>query len=648
MLRREQIRPSEFNPRSHYDPAALTELAASIKSKGIVQPILVRPVGNLQDPDPLKRQYEVVCGHRRYKAAEEAGLETLPCTIRELSDDDALELQIIENLQRTDVHPMDEAYGFKQLNDRGIIADEIAARVGKSHGYVVQRMQLAALIKPLAKAFYENRMNVTTAFKVARFSDESQKVFWDEVKDSDDIGINNWHLRQMMGNLQSAPFDTKDPNLVKKAGACEGCPFNSASQQLLFESSEQGKCTKVTCYKEKTDVHFSKALEQGKAEKVVFLYSQSHEDSPVVKKLAKDGFEIGRRYEKWQEIEAPDEPWTIEEFVENNADLDYDDDAAIEKAAKTKKWQKEYNDYLADYHKEVKEHQEKVNSGKFRKALWVTGDDRGKWTIVEPYRSGHSLSSSKPKQSGKEFQEAVKSGEVTTANYKMEIERLNETEKKKAKEDGTNLNQEILNRVKSSTLYTNYTGKLVIDEVMLLIIMLSSHPDVKKDVVEELFGIKQSWNFTDTNAINAIEKALEKEKLDLFEFRNKVIRTCLTHYIPTHSGAKESDKVRLFQRMILQFDPAIQTEVVDVFNEKVAARKAKVKEKTDALAKKMKALAKPKDSGAKAAPKKQAGGSGPEPVKKAGLKALLGPEAGTTEPGFTPVKKSAVKSKKKV
>ncbi|MFA6321647.1 MAG: ParB/RepB/Spo0J family partition protein, partial [Candidatus Omnitrophota bacterium] len=101
---------SEFNPRKHCDEGRFSELLASIKDKGILVPIRVRPVG--------KNRYEIVGGERRFKAASTLGLKEIPAVVQELSDSEALEFAIIDNLQREDVHPMEEAEGYEILKEK--------------------------------------------------------------------------------------------------------------------------------------------------------------------------------------------------------------------------------------------------------------------------------------------------------------------------------------------------------------------------------------------------------------------------------------------------------------------------------------------------------------------------------------------------
>lgn len=131
-----QLRPSPLQPRQKADEAGIAELAESIASKGVIQPIIVRPVDG---------GYEIVAGERRYRAAQRAGLTSLPAVVRELSDQETLEIAIIENLQREDLNAMEEARAFKVLLDFGMTQEKVAEAVGKSRSAIANTLRLLTL-----------------------------------------------------------------------------------------------------------------------------------------------------------------------------------------------------------------------------------------------------------------------------------------------------------------------------------------------------------------------------------------------------------------------------------------------------------------------------------------------------------------------
>jgi ParB family transcriptional regulator, chromosome partitioning protein len=129
-----RIQESKTNPRRTFDETKLTELAGNIRRHGVLQPVLVRPLPGGQDGF-----FELVAGARRYRASRIAGRETIPASVRELTDTECLELQLIENLQRADVHELDEARGYAalmQLRPDTYTVETLAGKIGRSEKYV--------------------------------------------------------------------------------------------------------------------------------------------------------------------------------------------------------------------------------------------------------------------------------------------------------------------------------------------------------------------------------------------------------------------------------------------------------------------------------------------------------------------------------
>ena len=137
-LRPSQIVPNREQPRKDFDAEALKELSDSIKKHGLIQPLLVRPLDD--------GSYQIVAGERRWRASRMAGLEKIPVVIKELSDDETMQLALIENLQREDLNPVEEALGYKKLMDTlGLTQEQAAAKVGKSRPAVANALRLLAL-----------------------------------------------------------------------------------------------------------------------------------------------------------------------------------------------------------------------------------------------------------------------------------------------------------------------------------------------------------------------------------------------------------------------------------------------------------------------------------------------------------------------
>jgi ParB family chromosome partitioning protein len=133
----ERIAPDPQQPRQHFDDEALDGLCQSMREHGVIQPLIVRQVGD---------GYVIIAGERRHRAAKRLGLETVPVVIRDVSDDETLELALIENLQRQDLNPMEEAQAYKRLLERpGMTQDRVARRLGRSRSSIANALRLLAL-----------------------------------------------------------------------------------------------------------------------------------------------------------------------------------------------------------------------------------------------------------------------------------------------------------------------------------------------------------------------------------------------------------------------------------------------------------------------------------------------------------------------
>ncbi|MDZ7799201.1 MAG: ParB/RepB/Spo0J family partition protein [Trueperaceae bacterium] len=136
MVALSSLLPSRFQPRSRLDEAKVAELAASMADKGVLQPLLVRPV---------EGGFEIVAGERRFRAAQKAGLSSVPAVVHELNDRETLELAIVENLQREDLTALEEARAFERLRGFGMEQEEVARAVGKSRSAVANALRLLSL-----------------------------------------------------------------------------------------------------------------------------------------------------------------------------------------------------------------------------------------------------------------------------------------------------------------------------------------------------------------------------------------------------------------------------------------------------------------------------------------------------------------------
>jgi len=158
VLKVEQLRPGKYQPRSYMDDAALQTLAASIKTQGIMQPILVR---HITDDQVDAEYYEIIAGERRWRAAQIAGLEEVPVLVREIADEAALAMALIENIQRENLNPLEEAQGIKRLIDEFSMTHEKAAlAVGRSRVAVSNLLRLLSLCAPVQEMLMYGKIDM--------------------------------------------------------------------------------------------------------------------------------------------------------------------------------------------------------------------------------------------------------------------------------------------------------------------------------------------------------------------------------------------------------------------------------------------------------------------------------------------------------
>jgi len=265
-----RIQESKTNPRRQFDETKLAELADNIRLHGVLQPVLVRTlsggaVGN----------YELVAGARRFRASKLAKRETIPATVRELTDAECLELQLIENLQRADVHELDEARGYAalmQLQPDTYTVETLAEKIGRSEKYVYARLRLMQLADEVQQAFYTGKLTVAHAFEIARLTPDDQRRALAEcfphhkttaalLKDKKAEAVTvrqlrEWIEREVHLDLTNAPFGTEDDQLLPAAGSCLKCPKRTGSNPLLFPEAVGPKksiCTDRTCYRAKIE-----------------------------------------------------------------------------------------------------------------------------------------------------------------------------------------------------------------------------------------------------------------------------------------------------------------------------------------------------------------------------------------------------------
>lgn len=246
-----RLLPSPTNPRKHFDEQRLRELAESIASHGVLQPLVVRR------DKATAMSYEIVAGERRWRAAQLAKLSELQCVVRDLTDDQVLEIQVIENAQREDVDPVEEAAGYKLLLEREIYdVAGLAAKIGKKPAYVYARLKLLDLCQEAKQELANpaSRFTMSHALVLARLprlEDQRQAVIHvcSHYRPVSPADLREWINTSVMRQLADAPFPLDDASLVPDAGACTSCPRRTGTQHALFaELTEADQCLDVPCF----------------------------------------------------------------------------------------------------------------------------------------------------------------------------------------------------------------------------------------------------------------------------------------------------------------------------------------------------------------------------------------------------------------
>lgn len=254
---------SPTNPRRTFNQEALEELAESIRMHGVVQPVLVRPVGE---------RYELVCGERRVRASMLTARDTIIARVRSLDDRDVLEIQLVENSQREDVHPLEEARALRVLHEEhGYPVDELAAKLGRSTGFVTRRIALCGLSEGAQSALDRGRITIGVAELLARLVPEQQdrviEHFALQEAPPTIAQVKSYIRWYVARRLSTVPWDIASSTLVPSAGACVTCPKRSSAQGDLFgDPDDEDRCLDWTCFESKRTAHWDLA-ERGARER---------------------------------------------------------------------------------------------------------------------------------------------------------------------------------------------------------------------------------------------------------------------------------------------------------------------------------------------------------------------------------------------
>lgn len=375
-----RISPSPTNPRKFFNEGKLRELSESVRTHGVLQPILIRHKKDSED-------FELIAGERRFRASIMADLTEIPAFIREMSDLQVLEVQVIENLQRDDLHPLEEAEGYEKLmKEHGYTAELLAQKVNKSKAYIYAKLKLAALCKKAREAFYDGKLNESTALLIARIPLASLQA--QALKSITEL---DWRGEPMsfrsaakhiqdnfMLRIDQAPFKTTDVDLLKGAGSCRECPKLAANQPEIFTDLKFADvCTDPECFARKKAANIAKrvaeaeakglSLIHGEAAKKLFPHGPQHSQSWTPLNDRNFYHEGGKTYRELLKGDMP--PVTLIEDVKRGILVECVETSAANKILGVKKINSPYQQGGSneDQKKKEKENREENN---FR-ASWL-------------------------------------------------------------------------------------------------------------------------------------------------------------------------------------------------------------------------------------------------------------------------------------
>lgn len=290
-LKISDIFASVTNPRKHFEDGPIAELAHSIFKFGVIQPITCRPKKGMSD------KYELVCGERRWMASKRAERSSIPAIVRDLTDDEVLDLQFTENLQRQDVHPMDEAVTFKAMieTNRYTISD-IAAKVLKSEDFVVHRLSLNKLIPEFQNDFWAGYFLIGHAILFSRLTESDQKElkkrYGKQTEYDTLVRTKDFIDTHISRKLSAVPFKKDDATLVPAAGPCTTCTKRSGCNLVLFNDyKDNDRCFDKACFQKKMDAFLKekvKATLDEKPDTLLVEYGYNEKLDPSIKKMAAD------------------------------------------------------------------------------------------------------------------------------------------------------------------------------------------------------------------------------------------------------------------------------------------------------------------------------------------------------------------------
>ena len=555
-----KIKPDPEQPRKTFNEDALQQLSESIQKHGVLQPITVRQ---------LNGHYIIVMGERRYRASKLAGKKTVPCIVRTYENNDVLEVQIIENLQRQDVEPTEEADAIAYLSEK-YSPTEIAKRLGRTDNFIRQRLKLAGLIDGFKQFVRNGEMTISLGVGVALFEPEEQQMMLETMGEDFNAHQINRMIKDQTYDLEKASFDVADKKLVPKAGSCVECPFNAANQGNLFGEGKM-VCTKAACFETKKSKSFLNLIEKSKKENIILIpeirqyWADDENNQLIISQLEKNGLKV-YLLDDVEIIENPIEP-TIEAIKEEYRHYDYSED---ELKTEFKQAMQNYNEAFAEF-----------NSAK------ENGFVNGILFHPETYRNKEVFVKiiEKSKNDSTEYSAPLANRKMADCTPEEQIVKINEREIRKKQIENNKQFEEVVEMIRE-TKYVDTKKTLSTDEMVAFSISLFEN-NVDYMSQQKYF----SKFFGDTSKVTKVEMVENFKKKFKKEIFHKLIRYMLTKQV--HFGESNHinnlTNISFYNAMQVYYKSKI-AGIEKEYAEKRDKREARLKERITVLEKQIQEL----------------------------------------------------------
>ena len=555
-----KIKPDPEQPRKTFNKDVLQQLSESIEEHGVLQPITVRL---------LNGHYIIVMGERRYRASKLAGKKTIPCIVRTYENNDVLEVQIIENLQRRDVEPTEEAEAIAYLSEK-YASTEIAKRLGRTDNFIRQRLKLAGLIEGFKHFVRNGEMTITLGIGVALFTPEEQQMMLETMGEDFNAHQINRMIKDQTYDLEKASFDVTDKKLVPKAGSCVECPFNAANQGNLFGEGKM-VCTKSACFETKKSKSLLNLIEKSKKENVLLIpeirqyWADDENNQLIISQLEKNSLKV-YLLDDLEIIEEPICP-TIKDIQEEYRNYGFQE-GELEEC---------FEEAMTAYNEELKNYNSATDNGFVNGIVFHPGNFQSKEVFVKLIE--------KSKDESTEYSAPLANRKMADCTPQEQIVKINEREIRKKHIENNKHFEEVVQMIRE-TGYINTKKTLSTDEMVAFSISLFEN-NVDYMSQRKYFS-KLLGNTSKMTKVEMVENFKKKFKKEIF---HKLIRYMLTKQV--HFG--ESNHVNNLTN--ISFYNAMQgyykSKIAGIekeYADKRDKREARLKERITVLEKKIQEL----------------------------------------------------------